>query len=238
MKLLSISPAEELVFTKTQSQSTPNQTLKLTNISSSNVAFKVKTTAPKSYLVRPSSGTLKKGSDISVQIIMQPHVVAPPGGNNAEGLPKDHRFLVQAVVTTGSDPVEREQWSSFKKEDIEEKRLNVKLEEPGRDSEGNATPADGAADYGAPEMKSVASAGWQDSGAAGSIPNRAKYEELVQYTYRLDKEKKDLEEELKELKKRTSVGAKGDVGGGYTKRDIFLVAVIVFILSYAAKFLG
>lgn len=89
----------------------------LINKTSGYVAFKVKTTAPKSYLVRLSAATLGPHSREEVTIILQ-----PPG----EG--QNHRFLVQAVQVTSSQPVSRDQWSEFKKEQIEEQRLNVVLE--------------------------------------------------------------------------------------------------------------
>lgn len=43
----------------------------INNPGSQRVAFKIKTTAPKKYVVRPSSGVVEPRSYVSVQVIMQ-----------------------------------------------------------------------------------------------------------------------------------------------------------------------
>ncbi len=54
-------------------------TINVTNKDPDNkVAFKVKTTAPKRYVVRPSSGVVPAGQATAVQIIMQAQREAPP----------------------------------------------------------------------------------------------------------------------------------------------------------------
>jgi hypothetical protein len=49
-------------------------TMTVTNSSPQRVAFKVKTTAPKKYVVRPSSGVVEANSTQAVQVIMQAQV--------------------------------------------------------------------------------------------------------------------------------------------------------------------
>jgi hypothetical protein len=48
-----------------------SQTLRLKNPHSDPIAFKVKTTAPKQYCVRPNSGRIEPGKDVEVQILLQ-----------------------------------------------------------------------------------------------------------------------------------------------------------------------
>merc|ERR1712232_179433 len=81
------------------------QTLRLTNRHSGYVAFKVKTTAPKSYLVRPSAGTLKPQDSQDVQITLQPQ--------GSDGQTASHRFLIQAAVAKNAEPLSREQWAEL-----------------------------------------------------------------------------------------------------------------------------
>ncbi|CAG9323540.1 unnamed protein product [Blepharisma stoltei] len=70
---------------------TVTTSLNLKNIHTTPVAFKVRTTAPKSYLVRPSQGILFPGEAKELSIIMQP-LSEHPGEVS-------HRFLVQAIPT-------------------------------------------------------------------------------------------------------------------------------------------
>lgn len=53
-------------------------TLALQNPTGERVAFKVKTTSPKKYCVRPSSGIVEPGSSKEVQVIMQAQREYPP----------------------------------------------------------------------------------------------------------------------------------------------------------------
>lgn len=63
-------------------------TLTLQNPSDERVAFKVKTTSPKKYCVRPSSGIVEPKSSKEVQVIMQAQREYPPSfaGGAAEQL--------------------------------------------------------------------------------------------------------------------------------------------------------
>lgn len=220
MTLLQVEPEKELVFCKTAVHSNPNKTLKLTNISNSGVAFKVKTTAPRSYLVRPSNGTLRKGESEEVQIILQQQ----QQGTDNQAI--HHRFLVQAVTVNSSEPVSREQWAEFSKEQVQEQRLNVVVQEEAND---------------APSTKSVDAA----FGANAETRNmtrvsddtptdelKVKYDELVQYVLKLEKEKHSLQDRLE----KEALARKAPSDTGYSKIHIILVALLAFFLSYAAKF--
>jgi len=212
-----MEPEDSLYFLKKDDRSSPTRMLKLTNPTGSNVAFKVKTTAPKSYLVRPSSGTLRPNDSQDVQIILQP--------SQNDGAANSHRFLVQASKVTSAEPVSREQWASIGKDDIQEHRLSVVLEE--RASEDVVPASGGITD---------AKGGDRTSGASETPTDlKVKYDELVQYTLMLEKEKKKIEDEMKTLK--DSKGGSGD-SGGITKVHLIIVALITFLLSYAAKFMG
>lgn len=121
MTLLELEPKDTLHFCKTPMTTSPSRVLKLTNANAANVAFKVKTTAPKAYLVRPASGTLRPKETQEVQIILQPQ--------GMDGSNTSHRFLVQATAVDSSEPVSREYWTTLQKEALQEQRLNVVLEE-------------------------------------------------------------------------------------------------------------
>jgi len=215
MQSLKLEPEDTLYFCKTPATTSPNKILVLTNTSNGNVAFKVKTTAPKSYLVRPSSGTLKPRDNQQVQIILQPA--------GTDGAANNHRFLVQAVNVDQPDAVSREAWSSYSKELIQEQRLNVVLEERNTEEVTNK-----------PENVPINPDLNKPPNSEAPSDLKTKYDELVQYTLMLEKEKKKLEADMTKIQSDTK---KMD-GDGYTKFHLILVAIIVGFLSYAVKLVG
>mmetsp|Transcript_75999 Transcript_75999/g.176316 ORF Transcript_75999/g.176316 Transcript_75999/m.176316 type:complete len:236 (-) Transcript_75999:81-788(-) len=230
MTLLQLEPDNTLHFCKAPNSTALTRTLKLTNVHSSNVAFKVKTTAPKAYLVRPSSGTLKPREPQEVQIILQ-----PPG---ADQQAFNHRFLVQAIAVSTAEPVTREMWAEFPKESIQEQRLNVMLEELSADSAATSKPAPAvtaSAHEATPAAVPTAVAAVGATASEQPTDLKVKYEELVQYTLMLEKEKKRLEADMVSLQAAKSSGV-GD--SGFSKFQVIIVAVLAFLLSYVAKLLG
>jgi len=200
-RLFQLDPPDTLVFSKSKNVQTPSRTLRITNTHTGNVAFKVKTTAPKSYLVRPSSGTVKPGENLSVQIIFQ--------GSGADNNLAVHRFLVQGIAVQSSEQQSREDWNNFAKEDIQEQRLNVALENGGEPEPENVMEVD------------------KGGGAEGTSDLQVKYDELVQYTLMLEKEKKRLESDILSLK-----GSNQGSNSRVTGLTVILTALIAFSVSY------
>jgi len=112
--LLQLEPESALHFKKMPTYSKPNRMLKVSNLSSGNVAFKIKTTVPNAYFVKPTCGTLRPNGLQEVQVIRRPQAVF----SNTIA----HRFLVQAVPVQSSDKVSRELWGKFSNETIQEQR--------------------------------------------------------------------------------------------------------------------
>merc|ERR1719384_889800 len=121
MTLIEVSPSDLLVFNKTGG-SVAESSLTLTNKSAGTVAFKVKTTAPDSYIVRPSLGTLARGDETEVKIVLQKQAKA--NDTNPD------RFLVQAVVVGEGKVVTRQDWPGIPKESLQEKKLEVMIVGP------------------------------------------------------------------------------------------------------------
>ncbi|KAB2052257.1 Vesicle-associated 1-3 -like protein [Gossypium arboreum] len=88
--LISIHPSELKFPFELRKQSSCS--MQLTNKTEKYVAFKVKTTNPKKYCVRPNSGIVLPGSSCNVTVTMQAQKEAPPE-------PCRDKFLVQSVVT-------------------------------------------------------------------------------------------------------------------------------------------
>ncbi|CAD7925511.1 unnamed protein product [Amoebophrya sp. A120] len=121
--LLALAPKSQLEFVG-GSTAGEEQTLELKNVNSNPVAWKVKTTAPKAYLVRPSSALLMPGDTAAVQICLQASS-APPDFST-------HRFLVQATAV-GSDRTTnlgKSDWEKLQRGEIKEARLTVVEKQP------------------------------------------------------------------------------------------------------------
>ncbi|OJA09614.1 hypothetical protein AZE42_01407 [Rhizopogon vesiculosus] len=71
------------------------QVLTITNKNAQPVAFKVKTTAPKLYCVRPNSGRVEPGESVDVSVMLQPMKDEPPLSSKC----KD-KFLIQSTLIT------------------------------------------------------------------------------------------------------------------------------------------
>ncbi|KAF8598456.1 PapD-like protein [Ceratobasidium sp. AG-I] len=89
-----LSPSNQLGFNRPLTQIV-RRTLTVTNHNTQPVAFKVKTTAPKLYCVRPNSGTIEPGQSVDVQVLLQAMREDPPLSHKC----KD-KFLVQSMLIT------------------------------------------------------------------------------------------------------------------------------------------
>ncbi|CAD7970158.1 unnamed protein product [Amoebophrya sp. A25] len=204
--ILQLSPTKEIVFTGTNfADKTHSTELKLTNLSNGNVAFKVKTTALKAYLVRPSSNILKAGESVDVQIMLQRLSEVPPNSK--------HRFLVQAVETTESSLDSRESWAELVKDKaVTEFRLSVVFPDV------NGTSGDAAAE-----------GRTQYSTSGGSRDIQSRYDELSEYTKALTERKSELERDIKALKSGSG-GKKG-----YQLFHVAIAIGVALVLVKAAE---
>ncbi|XP_059160783.1 vesicle-associated membrane protein/synaptobrevin-binding protein-like [Physella acuta] len=86
---LLLEPAGELRF-KGPFTDVVTADLNLTNPTDKRICFKVKTTAPKRYCVRPNSGILEPKKSIVVAVMLQPFDYDPTEKNK-------HKFMVQSM---------------------------------------------------------------------------------------------------------------------------------------------
>ncbi|EJT77609.1 hypothetical protein GGTG_02715 [Gaeumannomyces tritici R3-111a-1] len=98
------------------------QVLRIRNPNSLPVAFKVKTTAPKQYCVRPNSGRIEPDQEVQVQVLLQAMKVDPP----ADAKCRD-KFLVQAVQISPDKAFTSvsEIWDAAPKSSIQERKIRV-----------------------------------------------------------------------------------------------------------------
>lgn len=91
----------------------------LKNPTGAKQAFKVKTTSPKKYCVKPNTGIVEPGAEIKVTVMMQAHREMPADFNAC----KD-KFLIQS--TPSGDSSDMIELFSRPPESISETRLRVK----------------------------------------------------------------------------------------------------------------
>ncbi|GAA6230758.1 motile sperm domain-containing protein 2 [Lates japonicus] len=110
--LLDVSPAEELSFGSGETEK--KCLIILSNVTKNQVAFKVRTTAPDKYRVKPSSSCCEPGASVDI-------VVSLHGGSQAS--PQD-RFLIMAAEMDNAGSQELAQfWKEVPKTKIMEHRL-------------------------------------------------------------------------------------------------------------------
>lgn len=217
MTLLSLEPAQVLRFAAGYGEE--QQTLKLTNKHSGCVAFKVKSTAPKSYLVRPSSGTLKPHEHLEVKFTLR---------KGADGQAASHQLLVQAVATSSDGRLSKEEWNQLAeagKDKIQEQQLNVEQED------GQAAPATSSnSQWSAPAAPHVPT-----SHPPPQDLTKAKYDHLVKYVLDIEAVFRQLEADIaKQTRKKKEPVATG----GVTAVQLLLVALISFMLTlFGTKYL-
>ncbi|KAF9198514.1 phosphatidylinositol-binding protein scs2 [Haplosporangium sp. Z 27] len=119
---IELEPSNQLGFRRPLTEAI-KESLIIRNPTQLPIAFKVKTTAPKQYCVRPNSGRVEPGQELEVQVQMQAMKEDPPVDFKC----KD-KFLVQSVAITA----EREElpaaelWPTIEREardQIREKKI-------------------------------------------------------------------------------------------------------------------
>lgn len=123
-ELLEIQPSELKFIFELRKQSSCS--VRLVNKSDHHVAFKVKTTSPKKYCVRPNTGIVAPKSVCDFIVTMQAQRVFPP-----EMICKD-KFLLQCAAVPVGTAEEDITSSTFAKDGkyVEEKKLRVILVSP------------------------------------------------------------------------------------------------------------
>ncbi|XP_063845614.1 vesicle-associated membrane protein-associated protein B-like isoform X1 [Scylla paramamosain] len=96
-QVLILEPSQELKFRGPFTDVVTSQ-LKLTNPTDKRVCFKVKTTAPRRYCVRPNSGVVDPNGSVSVAVMLQPFEYDPHEKNK-------HKFMVQSLFAAGDGDI-------------------------------------------------------------------------------------------------------------------------------------
>ncbi|KAL0977910.1 hypothetical protein UPYG_G00163110 [Umbra pygmaea] len=121
-QVLLLEPQHELKFRGPFSD-VVNTTLKLSNPTDRNVCFKVKTTAPRRYCVRPNSGVIDAGTSINVSVMLQPFDYDPNEKSK-------HKFMVQSMLAPPEMTDMEGVWKEAKSEELMDSKLRCVFELP------------------------------------------------------------------------------------------------------------
>ncbi|CAJ1085572.1 vesicle-associated membrane protein-associated protein B/C-like isoform X1 [Xyrichtys novacula] len=121
-QVLVLEPQHELKF-RGPFTDVVTATLKLTNPTDRNVCFKVKTTAPRRYCVRPNSGTIDAGTSVNVSVMLQPFDYDPNEKSK-------HKFMVQSVLAPFDMTDMEGVWKEAKPEELMDSKLRCAFEMP------------------------------------------------------------------------------------------------------------
>ncbi|KRT85829.1 MSP domain-containing protein [Oryctes borbonicus] len=131
-QVLIIEPQNELRF-KGPFNVPVTSYMKLTNPSEKKVMFKIKTTAPKKYCVRPNSGSLDSNASVEIAICLQPFIFDPTEKNK-------HKFMVQTVFAPDGDLSADQIWKDVFPEKIMDSKLKCVFEMPDEQKEAQEEP--------------------------------------------------------------------------------------------------
>ncbi|XP_050954532.1 vesicle-associated membrane protein-associated protein A [Labeo rohita] len=97
--------------------------LKLRNPSDKRVCFKVKTTAPRRYCVRPNSGIVDPGATVTISVMLQPFDYDPNEKSK-------HKFMVQTIFAPSNVNDLEAMWKDAKPDDLMDSKLRCVFEMP------------------------------------------------------------------------------------------------------------
>lgn len=200
-QLLNISPQHELKFHGPFNLGVTSF-IKLSNPTDKSILFKIKTTAPKKYCVRPNSGVILPNRTAEVAINLQPFTFDPNEKNK-------HKFMVQSLVAPEFEYNDEQLWKEVSQDQIMDSKLRCVFEIP---AENSITPS-AAATTSAALIKNesntadIIQAGGDDKSVEGSTEfakATAEMRQLREEESQLRQENLQLKEQL--LRLRTSEG--------------------------------
>uniref|UniRef100_A0A1Q3EU89 Putative vesicle-associated membrane protein/synaptobrevin-binding protein n=2 Tax=Culex tarsalis TaxID=7177 RepID=A0A1Q3EU89_CULTA len=121
-QLLIIEPAHELKFVGPFCTAV-SSFMRLTNPTEHVILFKIKTTAPKKYCVRPNCGILEPKDTIEITIVLQPFIFEAAEKNK-------HKFMVQSMIMPEGDVHIDSVWKDCNPANLMDSKLRCVFELP------------------------------------------------------------------------------------------------------------
>jgi len=201
---IELNPPEMLAFNLVDPSVAPKSILTVVNKGNQKIAFKVKTTKPRRYLVRPNQGLVDVGQSTEVTVILQQKDCEELISSEASQADSTDKFLVQSAVVSDSfyaDTLlkpQKEQtdelssmWQTADKKSFTNKKLKCEF----KFGKQVQTPSASAS------ISSSAAAPAGDSSMFNEVSAlRKKYDELVAFDAELMQERDKLSADLKKTK--------------------------------------
>lgn len=199
-------------------------TLSLNNPTDDRIAFKVKTTNPKKYCVRPSSGVVEPGTTRDVQVIMQAQREYP--ANMADC--KD-KFLVQwSTLPPNVQEVTADIFDTTINRDVRQARLRVNLVAPPKPP----SPVPEGTEEEASPIKDVFRDSTARPGSFGAMPANTDASRLQQQVARLEKENRDYARRVHSYQSGPAKsGGQQLMKGGFSLVHIIIAIVVAFLIG-------
>lgn len=190
--------------------------LSLTNPTDEKMAFKVKTTSPKMYCVRPSSGFVEPKTNMQVQVIRQAQKEMPALGDTKD------KFLVQSTrVASSVSEITSDLFDASKNQRVSQVKLRVLLTGPPQPpSPVPEGPEDSDVVPGMAAAKGTAFAANGEDLATAHAQLKAKYE-------RAEAERLELRRQL--------LAQRPGSAGGLSLWAVLVVAFVAFLSGYLLK---
>ncbi|XP_042427339.1 vesicle-associated protein 1-2-like isoform X1 [Zingiber officinale] len=211
--------------------------LQLTNKSDNYVAFKVKTTSPKKYCVRPNSGVVLPRSTCDVIVTMQAQREAPPDMQCKD------KFLVQSVIVDQGASAKDVTTEMFGKESanaVDEVKLRVLYVPPPQPpspvpegSEEGSSPRPSLSDNGnlnASELLAATRAYAEGIQQEKPSENIALLTKLTEEKISAIEQNKKLQQELESVRREVSKQQ-----GGFSLMFLIIIALLGVVLGYMFK---
>jgi len=129
-QVLAIEPPNELTFTGPFTQAVYSY-MKLKNPSDKKVCFKIKTTAPKRYCVKPNSGVVDPNTEVSIAVSLQPFEFDPNEKNK-------HKFMVQSMFAPEAGDINQDTlWKEADQNDLMDSKLKCVFAMPPGQEQNN-----------------------------------------------------------------------------------------------------
>ncbi|KAK9698840.1 hypothetical protein RND81_08G134900 [Saponaria officinalis] len=185
--------------------------LKVTNNTDQNVAFKVKTTSPKKYFVRPNTGVIHPWDSCVIRVTLQAQREYPPDMQCKD------KFLLQSTIVSpdSEDDLPQDTFNKDSGRTIEECKLKVVYASP--HSSQYSTDDDSSAGPNARGNSSIAD---------NKVVQRLKEERDAAV-----RQTQQLQQELESLKRRRQ--RKGNAG--FSLKFALFVAIIGIMLGFLLK---
>ncbi|KAM9439823.1 VAMP (vesicle-associated membrane protein)-associated protein A, like [Clarias gariepinus] len=233
-QILILDPPTDLKF-KGPFTDVVTANLKLTNPSDKKVCFKVKTTAPRRYCVRPNSGTIDPGASINISVMLQPFDYDPNEKSK-------HKFMVQTIFAPAAVTDTETMWKDAKPDELMDSKLRCVFELPSENDKMNDVDVTNKA---APVLASSKVEGSTAPKPASAALDDTEMKKVLDECKRLQMEMSKLQEENRQLKEdglrlrkvqrleHTSSNSSSLIG-----RDVATTSLPSLLVVIAAIFIG